>query len=69
MDIFRHYTNTGSAANKKTIQKKDDLDKNSIEQLLLREFGLRVDMSLVKLGLSGGQETDVTENVMGHIAP
>ena len=69
MDIFRHYTNTGSSANKKTIRKKDDLDKNSIEQLLLREFGLRVDMSLVKSGLSGGQDTDVTENVLGHIAP
>ena len=69
MDIFRHYSNTGSSANKKTIQKEDDLDKNSIEQLLLREFGLRVDMNLVKAGLSGGQETDVTENVLGHIAP
>ena len=69
MDIFRHYTNTGSTANKKLIQKKDDLDKNSIEQLLLQEFGLRVDMSLVKAGSSGSQGTDVTENVLGHIAP
>ena len=69
MDIFRHYTNTGSTANKKLIQKKDDLDKNSIEQLLLQEFGLRVDMSLVKAGPSGSQGTDVTGNVLGHIAP
>ena len=69
MDIFRHYTNTGSTANKKLIQKKDDLDKNSIEQLLLQEFGLRVDMSLVKAGPLGSQGTDVTENVLGHIAP
>ena len=69
MDIFRHYSNTGSTANKKLIQKKDDLDKNSIEQLLLQEFGLRVTMSLVKAGPSGSQGTDVTENVLGHIAP
>ena len=61
MDIFRHYTDTGSTANKKLIQKKDDLDKNSIEQLLLQEFGLRVDMSLVKAGPSGSQGTDVTK--------
>ena len=69
MNIFRHYTNTGSAANKKTIHKIDDMDKMATEQLLLREFGLNVNMNMDKAVLSGSQETDIVENVINHITP
>ena len=69
MNIFRHYTNTGSAEHKKTINRKDDLDKTAIEQLLLQEFGLRVDMNMDKVDLSKSQETDIVEKVINHITP
>ena len=69
MNIFRHYTNTGSAEHKKTINRKDDLDKIAIEQLLLQEFGLRVDMNMDKVDLSKSQETDIVEKVINHITP
>ena len=69
MNIFRHYTNTGSAEHKKTINRKDDLDKVAIEQLLLQEFGLRVDMNMDKVDLSKSQETDIVEKVINHITP
>ena len=69
MNIFRHYTNTGSAANKKTIQKKDDLDKREIEQVLLLEFGLNVDMNMVKTDSTESKEKDIAENVLNHITP
>ena len=69
MNIFRHYTNTGSAANKKTIQKKDDLDKRAIEQVLVQEFGLNVDMNMVKVDSTESKEKDIAENVLNHITP
>ena len=69
MNIFRHYTNTGSAANKKTIRKQDDLDKIAIEELLLREFGLNVDMNTLKVDFSQSQEADIVEKVINHITP
>ena len=69
MNIFRHYTNTGSAEHKKTINRKGDLDKIAIEQLLLQEFGLRVDMNMDKVDLSKSQETDIVEKVINHITP
>ena len=64
MNIFRHYTNTGSTANKKTIRKQDDLEKIAIKELLLREFGLKVDMNF-----SQSQEADIVEKIIHHITP
>ena len=69
MNIFRHYTNTGSAKHKKTVNRKDDLDKIAIEQLLFQEFGLRVDMNMDKVDLSKSQETYIVEKVINHITP
>ena len=69
MNIFRHYTNTGSAANKKTIHKMDDLDKIAIEELLLREFGLNVDMDMLKVDFSQSQEADIVGKIIKRITP
>ena len=69
MNIFRHYTNTGSTANKKTIRKQDDLDKIAIEELLVREFGLNVDLNMLKVDFSQSQEADIVGKVINHITP
>ena len=69
MNIFWHYTNTGSTVNKKKIRKQDDLDKIAIEELLLQEFGLNVDMNMLKVDFSQSQEADIVEKVINHITP
>ena len=69
MNIFWHYTNTGSTVNKKTIRKQDDLDKIAIEELLVREFGLNVDLNMLKVDFSQSQEADIVGKVINHITP